>query len=386
MKQLKISVITIVLNSVATIEKTITSVLSQNYDQLEYIVLDGISTDGTLDIIRKYADGIRIFVSEADHGIYDAMNKAISLCSGDVIIFMNSGDYFMNENAIKCAMDRFDDNTDILIAKELIEGRVCDTFSAEKNRSIYIDAFFPHQATFSRTSLFEKDGLYDETYRICADYDWILREYYRGRRIKWIDDVVSVYDADGVSSSVKCTAEQYVISHKYLLLSDRSDLIPYMEKYYSEMYRKVFFRRLIKDSISNNTVSKVLKRELEGFHVSIWGFGTIGKALCSFLISNKIKVKHIFDSNPVIQNIDYLGVPTLEYNSRFSDYVIVASEQYDTDICSYLKSIGKKPKEDFISYADFSLKVVVNLLRMGYDDQGFATTTGIDVLQYLCNE
>jgi glycosyltransferase involved in cell wall biosynthesis len=379
---IKVSIVTVVYNSNNTIEKTIQSVLSQNYPHYEYCVIDGGSTDGTVKLVNNYTNQIDCFVSEKDSGIYNAMNKALSMISGDVVIFLNSGDLFYCNDSVARIVDQFDDGTDVVIAKELIEGKACETFSSN-TKSIYVDAFFPHQATFSRVSLYKEDGMFDESYRICADYDWILREYYLGRNIKWIDDVVSVYDADGVSSSVKCTAEQYIISNKYLHMSGDTNMIPFMKEYYSDMFRKIFFRRLIKDSVSDNTISSLLRHELCDRSISVWGFGTIGKAICSFLLCNDVIVHRIYDSNMKVQNTEYTGIPVLAYDLEYEDYIIVSSENYETEICSYLTSIGKKSGENYISYTDFSSLIVSGLLKLGYDDQGFKEFSGLDVLDYI---
>ena len=105
----KISVITVVKNSAGTIEKTIQSVLSQKYENLEYLIIDGKSTDGTLDIINKYRENISFIESQKDNGIWDAMNKGISLAKGDIIGFLNADDVY-NENTLKIVDNYFNGN------------------------------------------------------------------------------------------------------------------------------------------------------------------------------------------------------------------------------------------------------------------------------------
>ena len=380
---MKFSVITVVLNAAATIENTIKSVIMQDYGNVEYIILDGGSVDGSIDIIKKYSENISVFLSEPDSGIYNAMNKAIALSSGDMIVFMNSGDSFVDLTALSRIAVNIDEDTDIIIAKELIEGKVCKTYSKDENKSVYIDAFFPHQATFSKTELYKKDGKFDESFRICADYDWILREYYLGRKLKWIDEVVSVYDADGISSSVKCIAEQFRISKKYLQLSGEKDLLAYMEEFYSDMFRKVYFRKLIKESVANETISEKISLVTGDKSVSIWGAGTIGKALCSFLLKNNISVNKIIDNDPKKNNSEYMGIKVLSFDNDNSDFIIVSSEYYENEICETLCNKGRQSKVDYLSYSDFSSSLISKLLKSGYDDQGFKNATGLDVLKYI---
>ena len=97
----KISVITVCFNAVETIEETILSVINQTYSNIEYIIIDGASTDGTVDIVNKYRDKIACFVSEPDKGIYDAMNKAVKVAKGDWLFFINSDDVFINNECLQ---------------------------------------------------------------------------------------------------------------------------------------------------------------------------------------------------------------------------------------------------------------------------------------------
>src|SRR5579862_3140474 len=119
----KLSVITIVYNNVRDIERTMLSVLGQTYPGIEYIVVDGLSTDGTLDIIKKYSDRINTFVSEKDEGIYDAMNKGLALATGDYVLFMNSADEFYSTETVSDVFASAE-NTDIYYGEtEMINER-----------------------------------------------------------------------------------------------------------------------------------------------------------------------------------------------------------------------------------------------------------------------
>ena len=117
---LKVSIITSVYNNEATIEDAIKSVLSQNYNNIEYIVVDGASKDGTVTIIKKYEDKISTFVSEKDKGIYDGLNKGVSLATGDIIGFLHSDDIYADENIISEVVEAFEKNKTDSIYGDLV--------------------------------------------------------------------------------------------------------------------------------------------------------------------------------------------------------------------------------------------------------------------------
>lgn len=131
---MKISVITISYNAASCIESTINSVIAQKYDDFEYIIVDGVSNDGTLDIIQKYDKSISHWISEPDSGIYNAMNKAVRMASGEYCIFMNAGDIFANPLVLKQVSFFLNDNFDYLCGNEisLKDGKVIDYVVAPK--------------------------------------------------------------------------------------------------------------------------------------------------------------------------------------------------------------------------------------------------------------
>ncbi len=119
MHDLKISVITVSFNAQSTIERSIQSVISQNYDNVEYIIIDGRSSDSTVSIAEKYRDHIKVLVSEPDKGIYDAMNKGIALATGDVVGILNADDFFTNEYVLTVVADAFKNNNTAVVYGDL---------------------------------------------------------------------------------------------------------------------------------------------------------------------------------------------------------------------------------------------------------------------------
>ena len=155
---MKISVVTVCYNAADTIEKTILSVLNQTYHDIEYIIIDGGSTDGTVEIIRKYADKIAYWVSEPDKGIYDAMNKGIEVATGEWINFMNAGDRFYKSDVIKLIFDNMNcyDDVDIIYGDSLEEdhyGSIVYKYASAESNLLEKFPIYRHGASFVRTEL-----------------------------------------------------------------------------------------------------------------------------------------------------------------------------------------------------------------------------------------
>lgn len=201
----KISVVTVSFNTVNEIEKTILSVLNQTYDNIEYIIIDGGSTDGTVDIIKKYADRLAYWVSEPDKGTYDAMNKGIKHAKGEWINFMNSGDSFCNKNVItKMYNSAIDDNIGCLYGNSQ-EYREETLYSVKpspfyKSSKKHFGKGICHQSMFFRTILL-KQHLYNLSLPIAADFEmayWIYKKNKGKFLYKDID--VAFYDISGYSN------------------------------------------------------------------------------------------------------------------------------------------------------------------------------------------
>lgn len=194
--KVKVSVITILFNSVSTVERTIKSVLGQTYENVEFIVIDGQSTDGSIEILNRYRDKIDILLIEPDDGIYEAMNKGIDLATGEWICFMNSNDYFFNSNVIK---DIFSSEQDA----DIVYGYCIDPDTGESVKPLSLDEFWRripinHQSAFIK-SRYYKERPYEVKYRISSIYDFLYFWYRNGLKFKYIDMPVAVYDMKGIS-------------------------------------------------------------------------------------------------------------------------------------------------------------------------------------------
>jgi glycosyltransferase len=180
---MKISIITSVYNNKDTISEALESVLSQTYNNIEYIVVDGASTDGTIDIIKQYQDKISTFISEPDKGIYDGLNKGIQLATGDVIGFLHSDDLYQNNKVIEVVAQAFKKNQVESIYGDLIYVKQHDTsrvvrywqsgkFSIKKLSRGWMP---PHPTFFVKRKIYQKYKGFDTNFQIAADYDSILR-------------------------------------------------------------------------------------------------------------------------------------------------------------------------------------------------------------------
>ena len=190
----KISVITVCYNVVDSIEETMLSVLNQTYDNIEYVIIDGGSTDGTVDIIKKYAGKLSYWISESDNGIYDAMNKGIDIATGEYINFMNSGDIFYTNTVIYDVFHSRHTNAEIIYGDTVYKTKWGEYLEQtlplnEMQRRMP----FGHQSTFVKTSLM-KEVRFDTSYRSSADYKFLYNCYKEHRQFLYIPIIISKYD------------------------------------------------------------------------------------------------------------------------------------------------------------------------------------------------
>lgn len=208
----KISVITVVRNDANNIERTILSVLEQTYNNIEYLVFDGNSTDGTWEIIQKYKDQLDIAVSEPDNGVYDAMNKGIQYASGGWVIFMNSGDTFYDHNVVqKIFSMEFDRNTSAIFGASSFYNRISGNSIVVAPSEDGLMKYMPscHQSIFTATSELKERG-FDTKYKIIADFIFYYFLYQRNPNYLKVDDIISIYDDSGISSNKKNTTKEYI--------------------------------------------------------------------------------------------------------------------------------------------------------------------------------
>ena len=183
---MKVSIITVCFNSEKTIRETIESVLNQTYQNIEYIIIDGGSTDSTVDMIREYVPlfGEKIkWISESDKGLYDAMNKGIRMSSGDIIGILNSDDIYYNNKVIENVVSKIEKScadvlySDIEFFNEVQGRQVVVRRWIAKTGNVHLGWIPPHPGVFVKRDVYEKFGGYDRNFDIAADYDFLFRVF-----------------------------------------------------------------------------------------------------------------------------------------------------------------------------------------------------------------
>lgn len=202
-----ISIITAVFNGEKHLEETILSVINQTYNPVEYIIIDGGSTDRTLDIIKKYEDKIDYWVSEKDNGISDAFNKGVKVAKGDYINFQGDGDGFYSRDVLANVFQNINSSEDIFVSakiqridengNKIFVSKHIKTFD---KRSLLFRMSMPHQGLFTHKNYFEKYGLFDVNNIFCMDYEHLLRSYQAFPKVITKDIIVAKWRADGLGN------------------------------------------------------------------------------------------------------------------------------------------------------------------------------------------
>lgn len=215
-----ITVITVVYNGEKYLEETILSVINQSYENIEYIIIDGGSTDGTLDIIKKYEDKIAYWVSEKDNGIYDAMNKGIKQSKGDLIGMINADDYYEKDTLLFVA-DAFAREE-----KDVFYGDIFYLDGVERSlvpahdtglkygifpysfKWIWVNMLFGHPTTFVKKTIYDEIGLFDTSYRISGDYDFFFKLVKAQKQFYYIKEPLVTFRLGGVSDTANKIKER----------------------------------------------------------------------------------------------------------------------------------------------------------------------------------
>jgi len=248
-----ISVVTVVYNGVKEIEKTMLSVLNQTYSNVEYIVIDGNSTDGTQDIIKKYQNKISYWHSEPDGGIYDAMNKGVSKCTGLYTVFVNCGDHLYSASTLERIVSDYNlelQQFDMVYGRAKIikeDGSLFDLTFHHSHEELWRGPCFRHGALLARTEILKSERFeVSNELKIAADYDFIYKCYKKQYSFKSIDVVILAFDERGVSDN----------PYRHL-----KDSIYILKKYkdWNFASRKYYFYKYTRTVLSRSPIQKIYK-------------------------------------------------------------------------------------------------------------------------------
>ena len=260
---MKISIITINYNNKIGLENTILSVISQSvYDIVEYIVIDGASTDGSVDVIHKYKPQLAYAVSEPDKGIYNAMNKGVSHATGDYLLFLNSGDCLHDNTVVERVLSQL--VGDLVIGQVMMVPEKCVAW-ADIKFPLTLWGFVeggpvPHQGTFIKRSLFDQE-LYDERYKIVSDWKFFMNQVvFKQCTVTPIHLIIADFESGGISSDkYACDLEREIVLKEMLppaIYQDYQRFL-YGEQYTGDIY-DCFFTSLRK---YNKRCAKLIYKE-----------------------------------------------------------------------------------------------------------------------------
>ena len=335
MSTYKVSIITVCKNSEVTIRQTIESVLNQTYRNIEYIIVDGGSTDKTLNIIEEYIplfNGRLEYISEKDNGIYDAMNKGILRASGDVVGIINSDDWY-ESNAVEKIVKCFED-----VDAGAVYGEIwLIDQNGEREYHTSDSTFPPHPSTFIKREIYEKYGMFDLNYRIASDRDLLLRLIAEGVCFKHIDTILANFRKTGISNArdLKCARETYEIDLKYFgRCSECINRDAIEEKY--ERAKLLYISQS-----QPQIIREVLEANNHGSDgVIIFGAGNCGRELMTILGECNVPIHIFVDNDKSKWGLEFHGIKIYspEILRKLSGHVIVTVSRYQQDICKQLQN------------------------------------------------
>lgn len=310
-----VSIVTVTYNAQSLLTHTMENILNQDYENIEYIIIDGASTDGTTEIIKKYANKISYWISESDNGIYDAMNKGIDAASGEWINFMNAGDSFCSEETVSSVIKNLEATTD------LISGDIY--YIKENQESVYKkqqDINYPmqnmfcyHQTLFTKLSLHKKIKFSTE-FKIAGDYNFVLECYMKNYKFQYLDMPIANFLEGGMAEStpIRARIEDMFIQSKYLE--------NYLDIFNSHSYARFNgYTKTNNSSLSrllNNLYTQCDEYKLSQKQFVLYGYGNIGEIIANKYPDNIIAIvdrNYKTLNHPQIQSLEQLHKQEFDY-------------------------------------------------------------------------
>ena len=247
MIKLRVSIITVSYNNVGTIADTINSVLSQSYANIEYIIIDGASSDGTTELVTSFGQRISKFISAPDTGMYDALNKGIGLATGDIVGILNSDDFFYDNNVIEKVVSAFDESDidavfgDVQFVDPVKTSKIVRYYSSKKfNSSRFRFGYMPaHPSFYVRRELFEKIGYYKTDYKIAADFELVIRFLFINKvKYKYLEMPFISMRMGGLSN--KTISSNYILNKEIARACKENGIKTNFIFIYSKYFTKIF--------------------------------------------------------------------------------------------------------------------------------------------------
>ncbi len=346
---IKVSIVTVCYNAEKTIEQTIKSVIGQTYQHMEYIIVDGASSDDTLKIIDQYRNLIDIVISEPDSGLYEAMNKGIKIASGDVIGLLNADDWY-EPDAVECIVKRFQRFDHIGVISGRIrfidKDRVIGTSKHKDIQEIWKKMPIAHPAAFIRRDVYRAIGLYDTSFKISADYDFVFRCYLKGIKFAYLDDILTNFRISGISGTrhLEMYKEDERILNRYGKYCADSSVVK--DALLQEQKLLAFW------TANHDEISQVLDTDSNTY---IFGSGYWGNMLASVLVRADISFDGFIDNEYTKQGLKMHGhrvfAPVILEKCPEDSKVIIAVKDAFADIKIQISQINSNVK--VINYTDF---------------------------------
>lgn len=372
---MRFSIITVCKNASETIRRTIDSVLTQTYTDYEYIIIDAASEDGTADIAYSYVNSQMKIISEPDKGISDAFNKGIKHSSGDVLFFLNSGDYFVSRDVLRNVaedIERFKADIYTYSVTSMMNPQWPE--SKKAGEAYWEKSLIPHQGTFVKRNVFlEIDG-FNENYKIRMDYDFFYRCRKAGKKFYCNPVVITHYDVNGISSTDKYNFKKEGLAVRLLYDSKVDEceretldfLIGLKKNRESEYLERIRSQQQLieKDHkimvamyqwlLHINRGEEPCKYFSRHGHqrVAIYGFGMLGKILKEGLLRSQTDVSYIVDQNMIVED-----QPVLSWDDQWDpvDCIVVTPFYAYRDIKKRI--LQKKGNFNVISLEDILTEI-----------------------------
>jgi Glycosyltransferases involved in cell wall biogenesis len=369
---MKISIVTVSYNSEKTIEQTIQSVIGQTYKNIEYIIIDGGSNDSTINIIEKYRNKVECFVSEPDEGIYNAMNKGIRMASGDIIGIINSDDWY-DRNTVEKAVEYFNKNEIDVLYGDCVY--LYEDGKRVRNMKFPLEAMWylmatPHPTVFVKKKVYQKYGIFNESYQMAADYELLLRFYSAGLRFGYLEYDMAYFRAGGATTKriVKSLQETKDIALNYARKYNKTEFLQTICERYDQRIESETKKIQLKNAEDKRKmIPKIMLSYLgDNEGITVFGTGAKGKECLKRLRDWGIPIKMFVDNDAEKWGVLFEGIPVCRpcVLEERNEKIIVASTIYSEDICSQIENMGFKENKNYIKIAALDAYIVAEGEKM----------------------